>query len=125
MTVHMFRVVAENPDAYSKALIDQWVSDWIAGHDRWDGDSIEHSLTVRNTKIDGSGVEYLGGDFRFNQTDDRASIESSFQALFRAIFSWYRIGYHPCEHDEENGSPCVMVGQIEDGNVPNDIPTLV
>jgi len=121
----MFRVVAGNPDEYSKASIDQLVDDWIVGHDRWEQDSAEHSLSVTNSAIDGSGTEYLRGDFRFNRTDDRGSIESSFQGLFQDIFNWYRIGYHRCDHDEENPSPCNWDGQIEDGQVPDFAPVFV
>jgi len=124
MTTHMFRVYAHNPDAYTLTEINSIVNGWIADHDRWSEDTVDHSLSVTNTSADGTGIEYLHGDFRFNQTVPKADIEFAFEQKIQPALDWYRIGYHECEHDEESGSGCSWQDVLEYGPIPSDIPTI-
>jgi len=124
MTVHMFRVYAHNPKAYTLTEINNAVDDWIADHNRWGEDTIDHSLSVGNTALDGSGAEYLRGDFRFNQTDPRADIEFTFEQKIQPALDWYRIGYHECDHDEESDTGCSWQDVMEYGTIPSDIPSI-
>jgi hypothetical protein len=118
----MVRFYIEPPKGEAKNAVDNWVQN----HNEWTDDPKDHSLVETNTKLDGSGTTYLCGDYRFVQDgpadallDDLADRLQSFQGGL-----WYRIGYHECDHDENNPTGCAWEQTRENGDVPADIPTL-
>jgi hypothetical protein len=119
----MIRLFLEPPKGNSESAIDNWVTN----HNEWTDDPVSHSLTETNADIDGSGTTYARGDYRFIQeetpTDLLDDLESRLQNVQGGL--WYRVGYHQCEHDEENGTPCQWddLHTCENGDIPTDIPT--
>lgn len=120
MTVHMVRIMAEQPKGNAESAIDNWVQN----HNEWTDDSVDHSLTETSADIDGKGTTYVRGDYRFIQdstvTDLLDTLERRLQSLQGGL--WYRIKYHECAHDEENPRPCSWQETREGGTIPSDIP---
>lgn len=122
MTVHMVRLMIEPP----KGEADSAVDNWVRNHNEWTGDPQEHSLTETNTELDGSGTEYVRGDYRFIQEEGADALLDDLEARLQDLQGglWYRIGYHSCDHDESDRSGCSWGEVRENGSVPSDIPTL-
>lgn len=123
----MVRVLSEVPNGEAENAIDNWVSNYS----EWTVDPVVHTLTETNTQPDGSGTQYLRGDWRFldqgetptNILGDLSDRLASFQGGL-----WHRLGYHACTHDEDTPTPCSWTDPnsevLESGTIPADIPTL-
>jgi hypothetical protein len=109
---------------YSLELAQAWIDDWVADEDTWTGDPVQHEIGARNTRIDGSGTDYFGGDFRFEQTNSKANIAQNFSTFVGVFTDWHRLAYHECTHDEDNRQPCSWDDLFESGTVPSDIPDI-
>jgi len=121
MTVHMVRVFFEPPKGNAETAIDNWVSNY----NEWTSDPVEHRLVETNAKVDGSGTTYIRGDWRFvDQGEDPTTILTDLSDRLSSLQGglWHRLGYHVCEHDEDNASPCSWDQIHEDGTIPSDIP---
>jgi hypothetical protein len=55
--------------------------------------------------------------------DPKVILEDPYQAL-RDYCSWSRVGYHECDHDEADPTPCFWNDVLEHGNIPTHIPDL-
>jgi len=122
MAVHMVRMLMEA--VLSAEDVQAIVDEWINNHNEWTEDPVEHSLSEVNTEEDGSGVDYLRGDFRFIQEesltallDDLVSTYDSSPASF-----WYRVVYHECDHDKDNPTNCRWDEKRESGVIPTEVP---
>ncbi len=105
MTVHMVRVLCEPPKGDAENAIQNWVENYT----EWDGDTEEHSISEINTQDDGSGVQYLRGDWRFVQNgEEPTNILGDLSERFQSVQGglWHRLGYHVCDHDEAVGTEC-------------------
>jgi hypothetical protein len=122
MTVHMVRIMIEPPKGNAESAVDNWV----ANHNEWENDPVKHSLVETTADVDGTGTTYVRGDYRFIQdstvTDLLDALESRLQSFQGGL--WYRVGYHQCDHDEENASPCSWDEKRENGTIPSDIPDM-
>lgn len=123
MTVHMFRVVCDKPDSIGETQANQIVNQWLADNTPWTDDPTPHEITlVENTPISDPPTHFRG-DVRFEFTDDKPALFEQIETDLNGIASWYRIGYHECDHDEETGSGCAWDETREGGNVPDSMPT--
>lgn len=105
MSVHMFRVfVGAGPMSVSD--LETRINDWVAANPEWEADSADHTLTERNTAIDGTGETYYAVDVRFREEDTKANLLQKLTDKLKDKTDWYRVGYHVCQHDETNGGPC-------------------
>jgi hypothetical protein len=124
MTVHMVRLFIEPP----KGNADQAINNWVENHNEWEDDPVEHSLTETTVGIDGSGTQYIRGDYRFIQDSDATTLLNRLENRLQSSQGglWYRIGYHQCDHDEDQSTPCSWDGSEtrENGDIPSDIPDL-
>lgn len=116
----MVRVLCEPPKGEAETAVGNWVSNYT----EWDADPVEHSLTETNTKLDGSGVQYVHGDWRFIQESEDSTkmlenLSDRLQSLQDGL--WHRLGYHICTHDEDNPKPCGWGETLEFGNVPTEV----
>lgn len=122
----MIRVLMEEPKGNAENAVDNWVSN----HNEWQDDPVDHTLVEATTGVDGTGTTYVRGDYRFFQdgpkTDLLDDLESKLQSFQGGL--WYRVGYHVCDHDEDNGTPCSWTDSDsevrENGTIPSDIPEL-
>lgn len=119
MTVHMVRVILEPPKGEAESAVDNWVQN----HTEWDDDPVEHTLTERNTEEDGSGTDYVRGDYRFIQEETPDALLDDLEDRLQSFQSglWYRLKYHECTHDEDNPKPCSWDQVREADDVPGDI----
>ena len=120
MAVHMVRVLFEQP----RGEAENAVSNWVANYQEWNADPVAHSLSEANTELDGSGVRYLRGDWRFNQNDETPTdilqdLSDRLQSMQGGL--WHRLGYHVCTHDENNPTPCEWDETVEHGSVPSGV----
>ena len=123
MTVHMFRVVCDKPDSIGETQANQIVNQWLADNTPWTDDPTPHETTlVENTPIS-DRPPHFRGDVRFEFTDDKPELLTQIETDLSGIASWYRIGYHKCDHDETDATPCSWGETREGGNVPDSIPT--
>ena len=123
MTTHMFRVVAAKPDSIGETQANQIVDQWLADNTPWTDDQTPHEITlVENTPISDRPTHFRG-DVRFEFSDDKPALFDQIETDLNGIASWYRIGYHKCDHDETDATPCSWGETREGGNVPDSIPT--
>ena len=122
MTTHMIRLFVEPP----KGEAEEAVNNWVENHTVWEDDPVSHELREANTELEGSGTDYLRGDYWFLQDssateiiDDLADRLDGFQDGL-----WYRIGYHECDHDEDTPTPCAWEQTRDGGDVPVGIPQI-
>lgn len=132
MTVHMFRCYIGR-GSMSVSDLETRINDWVSSNGEWTNDTISHSLTERNTAIDGSGTTYHTIDVRFTQTDTKSNLLQKFEDKLQNKVAWYRVGYHACSHDGDTGGNCsfdpqqdseAMATQWTDSNVtiPSGVP---
>lgn len=120
MTKHMVRLYAEPP----KGEVDTAINNWVSNFNEWTGAPEEHSLTEGNTELDGSGTQHIRGSWYFHDdSDSKTALLDDVESKLQAVVSWYRIGYHVCDHDASNPSRCSWDDTREYGTVPSDIPT--
>lgn len=103
------------------------IDDWVDSNATWENDTVPHELTERNTEIDGSGGKYHAIDVRFLLDNGKANLQQKFTDKLVNKVAWYRVGYHECGHDDENGGPCSWddtAEWIESGvSIPTGVPT--
>lgn len=118
----MVRLFVEPP----KGEAENAVNNWVQNHSEWTGDPVSHTLTETNTDIDGSGTTYLQGDYRFIQSEPVDDLLSDLEARLADFQGglWYRLGYHACDHDEDQSTPCAWDERREGGSVPDAIPQI-
>lgn len=102
------------------------IDTWVSSNARWTEDSVDHTLRERNTALDGTGQTYYAIDVRFLQDNSKSNLLQKFTDKLENKVDWYRVGYHSCEHDMENGSPCGWDDKQEwmdkDVTVPSGVP---
>lgn len=103
MTVHMIRIYSHWPDGYTESDINTSVQNWEDNHTEWTADTVSHTITGVNTEIDGTGTDYLRGDFRFKWSDDKTILLDDLETTLQSDVDWYRVGYHQCTHDGSGG----------------------
>lgn len=121
MAVHCVRVFVEPP----KGDAEQAIQNWVSNYSEWTEDPVEHGLTEANTELDGSGTQYLSGDWRFlDQGEDPTNILDDLSQRLQNIQGglWHRLGYHVCTHDEQDPSSCSWEQSVESGSVPQGVP---
>jgi len=122
MVVHMFRVLAANPDGVTETQANQLVGQWLANNTPWTEDRVPHDLRLMNDPLTDAPTHFRG-DMRFEKSDDKSSLLEQIKTDLSGVVSWYRIGYHRCSHDDDNPQPCSWDQQSEGGTVPNGVPT--
>lgn len=117
----MVRLFIEPPKGEAENAVDNWVQN----HTEWAEDPVKHSLTETTAGVDGSGTTYVRGDYRFIQNGPAMTLLDRLEDRLQSFQGglWYRIGYHACDHDEDNSSPCSWEATRENGDIPDDIPT--
>lgn len=105
MTVHMIRVAIGPSDQQTLQEANAALDTWIANHAEWVEDGTEHRLVELGTEP-GGGVTYWAGTFRFELADAKADLLQTCEDKLVNGCSWYRLGYHVCDHDESSRGAC-------------------
>jgi len=122
MTKHMIRIYAEGPKNVKRDEVRLPVGKWAGQHKRWSDDPSKSPMQVDLTP---SGVGYAVGNYRFYTTDDKVVLITDVADRLQNVVSWYRIGYHLCDHDEDLSTGCSWDDTAEYGPVPDEIPSLL
>lgn len=113
----------------SVADVGDRVNEWVASNAAWESDSVSHSLSERNTTMDGGGEAYHAINVRFLPDDSKDNLQQKFTDKLVNKVGWYRVGYHACEHDEDNGGPCswddVVEWTAKDVTIPSGVPDIM
>lgn len=129
MTVHMFCCFIGR-GKMSIGDLETRINDWVQSNAEWEGDTVGHSLTERNTALDGSGAAYHAIDVRFLPDDSKSNLQQKFRDKLVNKVDWYRVGYHACTHREGDGStgPCSWDDTTEwiakDVTIPDGVPSM-
>lgn len=103
------------------------INDWVDSNAEWENDTAPHELMERNTEIDGGGQTYYAIDVRFLLDNGKDNLQQKFTDKLVNKVAWYRVGYHECAHDDENGGPCSWDDSVEwtekDVSIPTGVPT--
>lgn len=101
MPVHYIKVCSHWPDDFPVKKANSIFQNWIGNHREWVEDGASHKV---RTSPDNN---YLMGTSRFKHTDKKVILLDTIENRFRPHVDWYRIGYHVCDHDnEENRTEC-------------------
>lgn len=121
MTKHMFRCYIGR-GKMSATDLETRINDWVSKNNNWTNDRTEHSL---RTIHDG---EYYLINVRFHEDDTKTNILQKFEDKLKDKVSWYRVGYHVCDHDSTTGDGCSFIDLTEwtakDVTIPDDIPDI-
>lgn len=103
-----------------------WLSTWMTNMQPWTDDEVVNEVpsNMRNTNIDGDGVDYYAVQLAFEWTEDKSIILDQINGYLSSYCDWHRIGYHVCDHDEQERDGCSWDEVREGGSVPDDIPSL-
>lgn len=120
MTKHMTRLYIEPPNGNAQNAIDNWVQN----HNEWTDDPVEHTVSETQLDEDDSGSVAVTADYRFVQEETPTALLDDLESKLNSFQSglWYRVGYHECDHDEENVSGCSWEEVRENGTIPSYVP---
>ena len=127
MTIHMFRCFIGR-GSMSTTDLETRIDDWVSNNPEWIDDPVDHTLSERTTKLDGSGETYYGVDVRFTEDDTKSNLLQKFEDKLKDKVAWYRVGYHACTHRDGDGSsgPCDWDDKTEwtakDQSIPSGVP---
>lgn len=126
MTVHMFRCFI-GAGSMSLTDLETRINDWVDSNATWENDTAPHELTERNTQLDGGGETYHAIDVRFLLDNGKDNLQQKLTDKLVNKVAWYRVGYHECTHDDDNGGPCSWDDTAEwtakDVSIPTGAPT--
>lgn len=125
MGVHMFRAyIGRGPMSVSD--LEARIGDWVDSNAEWTEDNTPHTLSERNTELDGSGKVYYGISVRFTKDDAKDNLMQKFMDKLKEKVAWVRVGYHDCSHDTENPGDCSWQDMVEwtakNTTIPSGIP---
>lgn len=127
MTVHMIRVVVSIEGNFSLDQLNAAMDDWVSKQSEWVEDPNIHHITEIPQSEDGPGFRF--GNYRFHLTDAKDNLLQKCENKLANKVSWYRLGYHLCEHDSENPPPCSWDDQREwtakDVTIPDNVPAFI
>lgn len=127
--IHMFRCFIGR-GKMSVSDLKTRINDWVESNAEWAEDSVSHTLTERDTELDGSGATYYAIDVRFLLDDSKSNLQQKFSDKLKDKVDWYRIGYHECTHREGDGDsgPCGWDDAVDwtakDVTIPSGVPTI-
>ena len=77
-----------------------------------------HDLSVRNTEIDGSGVDHYHAMLRFSWAEDKQVLRNDAETWLNNNFSWWAWRYHECDHDADDRPGCTWDAQNASSPLP-------
>lgn len=128
MAVHMIRVVASVEGDYSLTQLNTEMDDWVSKQSEWTADPDTHQIT----ETIGSETDdpiYRSGDYRFLLQDAKDNLLQKCEDKLVNKVSYYRLGYHACDHDQDDRTGCSWDEQREwtdtGVTIPDTVPVFV
>jgi len=108
-----------NADLY---LIDTYLPQWLVTHTSWEATENEPPSLYQPDPDDEQ--KRYESEWRFAWTASKSVLLSNLLAETEFYASWYRVGYHVCDHDAEQMGNCQWDDVQEYGAVPRGVPDL-
>jgi hypothetical protein len=125
MTVHRIQLYYSTTDAQT---FHSWVADWNSTRDGDTGDELTNKIPdVPVDPRDDSNAEYYSAMLSYDFAEPPTEVlKDPYHALVD-LCDWCRVGYHECDHDEDNPEPCAFTDDhvLEHGTIPDHVPTLL
>lgn len=122
MSHHKLRIYLEPPKVDAETVIDNWIQDYSDSSHNASTDNLREATTG----LGENGTKYVVGSYLFHHhtsvTTLLDDLESELQSFGNEV--WYRIGYHECDHDEDDRTGCSWEKVRSGGSVPNSVPTI-
>lgn len=124
MAVHNFELTTSQTDTGGAHIepVDTrpQLDNWLSNRQRVLQEQ-DNTFSGANTEIDGTGIDYYRGLWRFDMAEGRDNIMTPLQTLVSNNFEWGVIRYHVCDHDEDQPEGCSWDRKWENGVVPDEI----
>ena len=128
MAVHMIRVVISTQGKTSLDAFNAAMDDWVSEQSEWMEDPNEHNISEVSSR-EGGASSYYAGTYRFHLTDAKDNLIQKCEDKLVNKCPWWRLGYHVCDHDQDDRHGCSWDEQREwtdkDVTIPPDVPTFV
>jgi hypothetical protein len=125
MVVHRIKLYYSTTGA---TALHDWIKDWESNHETGTDDGLptfsERIPVEPVTPQDSTNEEYYSVSLSFEFSEDLQTIFEEPYAALQTNCSWSRIGYHECEHDETDPSPCSWEQELTHGIVPDHVPDI-
>ncbi|MFP4218810.1 MAG: hypothetical protein ACLFR6_08245 [Salinarchaeum sp.] len=120
MTAHRLRLVHSQSGADD---FHAWLESWLTNMSPWDYPEVDNDLPTLREPVDGES--YYQAELAFDWSEDESIILDNLDDYAASYCDWHRIGYHVCEHDESDPTPCSWDTDLgrKSGSVPDHIPT--
>jgi hypothetical protein len=124
MTVHMIRLfISQNADDVLLQPETGYLAVWLNNHEAWtDEHHGPNDMPDPREPIEDGAEAYYAADWRFVWNESKSVLIDNLVGHVDAYSPWWRLGYHECTHDEENGGPCSWDDSQESGTIPTHIP---
>lgn len=123
MTIHRVRLVYSTGGAEA---FNDWLSQYLINLQPWS--PRENQVpTISDSGED--TTEHYRGDLTFEWSEDKAIILDQIDGYLSAYCDWYQLGYHVCDHDEDDRDGCSWAGPNSEvressASIPDDVPIL-
>lgn len=114
MSVHCFEIVV--PPEHSESDIRNSVDNYLS---EFEEVLIAQEVDYININSPGGSTDYFLGEFRFSENHTMDAIKQDAMNAIQDNFSWGRLRYHQCLHDESG--PCSWDNEWTHGTVPSDV----
>lgn len=121
MTIHRVRLYYSNTGATS---FHGWLSTWLTNMQPWSGGEVANSVPDAPTSPFDSDLKYYSVELAFDWSEDKSIILDQLDGYVSAYCDWSRLGYHVCDHDEDDRTGCQWEEIRENGSVSSDVPVL-
>lgn len=122
MTAHRIRLYHSTQGAQSYHA---WLDQWLTNMSPWECPEVTNDLPAESDRIGADAATCYVGDLAFHwDAEDKAIILDQLSQYAAAYCDWHRIGYHVCDHDAAESTPCAWESTRESGTVPEYISDL-
>jgi hypothetical protein len=105
-----------------------WLADWDAARDSDTADEVTNEIPdAPVTPREDSNAEYYTATLSYDFSEPPTEVlKEPYHALTEHC-DWCRVGYHECDHDEDDPEPCAFTDDhvLEHGTIPDHVPTLL
>jgi hypothetical protein len=116
MSVHRVRLIYSEGGSQS---FNGWLSTWLTNMQPWS--ARENALPTLVEPVGSSAPAHYRGDLTFAWSEDRAIIEDQLNGYLGPYCDWGIVGYHVCDHDQDDRDGCSWGSVTEHGAVPEEV----
>jgi hypothetical protein len=102
-----------------------WLTIWKADLDGDTADAVDNTIPSEPTSSMESDIEYYSVSMTFASHEDPLIVLEEPYTKLVELCEWSRVGYHACQHDEDNPGDCAWNAEnipADNGTVPDPVP---